>query len=255
MGRVFSIIYFCRNKHPTWLLHAFVSRVICAAKFSKTCPGGDTSALFNAFIAANSLSLNDFNIVGWFFWSFLFCGPASHANCETKRRNTLHRPEKNQSSVMFVDSRSSIIASVLWEAISRHLGRMNCLRSLSVSVKKWNFWSLRVTPALFNIARTFRRWRICYFGVLQNISISSKYTSANCHFTFAKKTFMGSSKTFRSFQGFEWDANESVQSVMRRDYRIVLARLLDFKSLGSATPVKYRKECVFLERVSALIYL
>lgn len=79
---------------------ASVTKVICLLDLRKERTGRVKRAFFSVFNAACSSALRMLNVTGWSFFKRSFCGAASRAKFEMKRRNTLHKPRKERSFVI-----------------------------------------------------------------------------------------------------------------------------------------------------------
>lgn len=145
MGRVVSSC-FCCNTHPTCFSHLSVFIVMCPEEIGKSSTGLDTIAYLIAFIAANYSSSSGPNFVGWYFCRSNSNEATSRAKFRENRRSihrsTWHSSVKDLSSVMLVGSRSTRIASVVSDSISKDLGRITYPKLLIVSVKNWHFFEI-----------------------------------------------------------------------------------------------------------------
>lgn len=88
--------------------------------------------------------LRSLNLAGWYFHKNLFSDAESRAKFWTKRRNTLQRPKKDQSSANDVRALNSRIASVVCDAVSNRWGRMTGPMCSFVSMKNLCFLSSSV---------------------------------------------------------------------------------------------------------------
>lgn len=75
----------------------------------------------------------------------------------------------------------------MWDATSSRLGRMTWPMS-TMSVKKLHFFGMRVVPVLLRSDKTFRTCLVYCFGILLNITMSSRYTKASCYVTLERMT-------------------------------------------------------------------
>lgn len=61
-----------------------------------------------------------------------------------------------------------------------------------------DFFSFAVAPASLSNVKTCCTWSKCSSGALENIKISSKYTSANWHLNFVRRPLLGESSPVQS---------------------------------------------------------
>lgn len=85
-----------------------------------------TSAPFDVYIPANSSSLSGAKFVGQSRRNFFLIGAAIRAKLISKRQNTLHKLNEDLRLVTLVSSWGPRMASVVWDAISRCIGRITC---------------------------------------------------------------------------------------------------------------------------------
>lgn len=84
----------------------------------------------------------------------------------------LHLSRKVSSSIKDGDVWSSVMSSVVCDAISKRPGWIACLGQSIVSAMKRHFLKLRVTLELVRSMSTFGTRTICLFGVLEKTTIS-----------------------------------------------------------------------------------
>lgn len=98
----------------------------------------------------------------WSLQSFQTNSAAKCTRFETKRPNTLHKPENNTISVQFVGGWSPQIVPLACDAICRRLARMAFLRYIVVSGADLDLCNFKLTPAPLKNVKTLRAWSVSF---------------------------------------------------------------------------------------------
>lgn len=114
----------CGRTQPTFTSRASVSTVSRPVQLRSARTGSDLGAFLSDCIDWSSPSFSVRNFNGRSFQNFLLNGAATLAKMRTKPLNTLHNTRNERGSVRFVKSLRPLVVSVVFDAMSKSLGRM-----------------------------------------------------------------------------------------------------------------------------------
>lgn len=103
-------------------------RIRCPFALGSASTGGCTNAVLSVTDADNLVLSSGGNSASWSFCSSLFSGTVILAKFGTNRQNTLQRPRNDLSSVKDVGGCSSLMASIVCEAVFKLFVRIVSLR-------------------------------------------------------------------------------------------------------------------------------
>lgn len=132
-------------------------------------------------LLCSELFLAQIEVERLIFLYSLFSESKIIANFNMNYPNTLHNKPKNSFiTVRLRDNLSPLMASILRDAISKHLERTSWTRKLNRRGKKISFLNFTVAPTARKGVATCLASSICSAVERGNTALSPRYTSTDC---------------------------------------------------------------------------